>query len=68
LTTHYATLAGVKRVRFHELRHTHTTILLEIGESPKFVSERLAMLMCQLLWISIVMLHQIYRLQSAENF
>ena len=34
-------LAGVKRIRFHDLRHTHATIMLEIGESAKVVSERL---------------------------
>ncbi|RST75556.1 site-specific integrase [Siminovitchia acidinfaciens] len=34
-------LAGVKRIRFHDLRHTHATIMLEIGENPKVVSERL---------------------------
>ena len=34
-------LAGSKRIRFHDLRHTHATIMLEIGESPKVVSERL---------------------------
>ncbi|MBM7603229.1 integrase [Metabacillus crassostreae] len=32
-------LAGVKRIRF---RHLHATIMLEIGESPKAASERLA--------------------------
>ncbi|MGE6261354.1 tyrosine-type recombinase/integrase [Heyndrickxia sporothermodurans] len=34
-------LAGVKRIRFHDLRHTHATIMLQIGESAKVVSERL---------------------------
>ncbi|MCY9350689.1 site-specific integrase [Bacillus licheniformis] len=34
-------LAGVKRIRFHDLRHTHATIMLEIGENSKVVSERL---------------------------
>lgn len=34
-------LAGVKRIRFHDLRHTHATIMLQIGESSKVVSERL---------------------------
>ncbi|WP_125921345.1 site-specific integrase [Bacillus swezeyi] len=26
-------LAGVKLIRFHDLRHTHATIMLEIGEN-----------------------------------
>jgi integrase len=29
------------RVRFHDLRHTHATLLLESGENPKVVQERL---------------------------
>lgn len=33
--------AGVPRIRFHDLRHTHATILLQLGEHPKVVSERL---------------------------
>lgn len=31
----------MKRHRFHDLRHTHATIMLEIGENSKMVSERL---------------------------
>ncbi|MED0762331.1 site-specific integrase [Aneurinibacillus thermoaerophilus] len=33
--------AGVQKIRFHDLRHTHATILLQLGENPKVVSERL---------------------------
>lgn len=33
--------AGVPKIRFHDLRHTHATILLQLGENPKVVSERL---------------------------
>ncbi|WP_416827834.1 tyrosine-type recombinase/integrase [Ectobacillus polymachus] len=32
---------GVPRIRFHDLRHTHATILLSLSENPKIVSERL---------------------------
>ena len=31
----------VPRIRFHDLRHTHATLLLKAGVSPKVVSERL---------------------------
>jgi len=31
----------IPRVRFHDLRHTHATLLLHQGISPKVVSERL---------------------------
>jgi integrase len=33
--------AGVPIIRFHDLRHTHATILLTQGVHPKIVSERL---------------------------
>ena len=34
-------LAKVPYIPFHNLRHTHATILMRIGENPKVVSERL---------------------------
>ncbi|SFX78233.1 Site-specific recombinase XerD [Thermoactinomyces sp. DSM 45891] len=33
--------ASLPKIRFHDLRHSHATILLKIGENPKVVSERL---------------------------
>jgi integrase len=33
--------AEVPRIRLHDLRHTHATLLLQAGVSPKIVSERL---------------------------
>lgn len=33
--------AAVPRIRFHDLRHTHATLLLSAGENVKVVSERL---------------------------
>jgi integrase len=33
--------ASVPPIRFHDLRHTHATIMLGLGEHPKIVSERL---------------------------
>ena len=33
--------AGLPPVRFHDLRHTHATMLLREGIHPKIVSERL---------------------------
>lgn len=33
--------ASVPKIRLHDLRHTHATVLLKLGENPKVVSERL---------------------------
>ncbi|MBO8155606.1 MAG: site-specific integrase [Bacillaceae bacterium] len=33
--------AGLPKIRFHDIRHTHATILLSQGVHPKIVSERL---------------------------
>jgi integrase len=33
--------AGVPRISFHGLRHSHATLLLKAGTNPKIVSERL---------------------------
>ena len=33
--------AEIPRVRFHDLRHTHATLMLKQGVNPKIVSERL---------------------------
>ncbi|WP_425439131.1 tyrosine-type recombinase/integrase [Planifilum fulgidum] len=33
--------SDLPKIRFHDLRHTHATILLQLGENPKVVAERL---------------------------
>lgn len=33
--------ASLPRIRFDDLRHTNATLLLELGENPKVVQERL---------------------------
>jgi integrase len=33
--------AGLPDIRFHDLRHTHATLLLALGENPRVVQERL---------------------------
>jgi integrase len=37
----YIEASGVPRIRFHDLRHTHATLMLKQGVHPKIVSERL---------------------------
>ncbi|PRR70875.1 tyrosine-type recombinase/integrase [Clostridium thermopalmarium] len=32
---------NLPKIRFHDLRHTHATLLLKLGTSPKIISERL---------------------------
>ncbi len=34
-------LANVPYIRFHDMRHTHATLLLELGVNPKSVADRL---------------------------
>jgi integrase len=33
--------AGLPKIRFHNLRHTHATLALQAGVHPKVISERL---------------------------
>ena len=33
--------SGVKRIRVHDLRHSHASLLIEMGFSPLLISERL---------------------------
>ena len=37
----HCALAGVKRIRLHDLRHSHASLLIELGFSALLVSERL---------------------------
>lgn len=39
--TRAAACPGVLRIRLHDMRHTHETLLLEGGETIKYVAERL---------------------------
>ncbi|MFE3973147.1 MULTISPECIES: tyrosine-type recombinase/integrase [unclassified Peribacillus] len=37
----YIERSGSPKIRFHDLRHTHASLLLELGVNPKIVSDRL---------------------------
>lgn len=37
----YSTQAGVKRIRLHDLRHSHASLLIELGFSPLLIADRL---------------------------
>lgn len=38
---HFLKTAGLPKIRLHDLRHSHATLLLSLGEHPKVVQERL---------------------------
>ncbi len=33
--------SGIKRIRVHDLRHSHASLLIEMGFSPLLIAERL---------------------------
>lgn len=37
----YCTISGVRKIKVHELRHSHASHLIELGVSPLSISERL---------------------------
>ncbi len=37
----YCTASGVRKIRIHDLRHSHASLLIELGVSPLLISERL---------------------------
>lgn len=39
--TRYAALAGVHRIRTHALRHSHASLLIQMGENPLIIKDRL---------------------------
>lgn len=39
--TRGAKLSGVKRIRVHDLRHSHASLLIELGVSPLMIQQRL---------------------------
>ncbi|MGX6980187.1 site-specific integrase [Vagococcus elongatus] len=39
--TRYAALAGVHRIRTHALRHSHASLLMQMGENPLIIKDRL---------------------------
>ena len=34
-------ISGVKRIRIHDLRHSHASLLISMGENPLLIKERL---------------------------
>lgn len=54
--------AGVPRIRIHDLRHTHATLMLQAGEHPKIVQDRLGTL------DKYSHITQNMQQQAAENF
>lgn len=38
---HYSNVAGIKKIRIHNLRHSHASLLINLGVNPLAVSRRL---------------------------
>ena len=38
--THYCDVAQVKRIRVHDIRHSHVSLLINLGFSPLIIAER----------------------------
>lgn len=41
VTKKYAKSAGVQPIRTHDLRHSHASLLIELGENPLIIRDRL---------------------------
>ena len=37
----YCDISGIRKIKIHELRHSHASHLIELGVSPLTISERL---------------------------
>lgn len=67
LKDHYKK-AGVPRIRIHDLRHTHATLMLQAGEHPKIVQDRLGHSSIQMTLEKYSHITQNMQQQAAENF
>ncbi|GGE58320.1 tyrosine-type recombinase/integrase [Priestia taiwanensis] len=60
--------AGVPRIRIHDLRHTHATLMLEAGEHPKIVQDRLGHSSIQMTLDKYSHVTENMQQKAAENF
>ncbi|SCV21734.1 Protein of unknown function [Bacillus cereus] len=67
LNDHYKK-ADVPRIRIHDLRHTHATLMLQAGEHPKIVQDRLGHSSIQMTLDKYSHITQNLQQQAAENF
>lgn len=37
----YSTISGVKRIRIHDIRHSHVSLLIDMGFTPLLIAERI---------------------------
>jgi integrase len=52
--------AGVKRIRFHDLRHTHASALVDLGWPDNLICERPG-------WANTRMLREVYGRHTMEG-
>lgn len=64
----YYKKAGVPRIRIHDLRHTHATLMLQAGEHPKIVQDCLRHSSIQMTLNKYSHITQNIQQQAAENF
>jgi integrase len=67
LNDHYKKV-GVPRIRIHDLRHTHATLMLQAGEHPKIVQDRLGHSSIQMTLDKYSHITQNMQQQAAESF
>nr|WP_241746538.1 tyrosine-type recombinase/integrase [Cytobacillus firmus] len=58
---------NIPYIRFHDLRHTHATLMLKQGFHPKIVSERLGHSTLESRWIGTLMFYQICKKKLPIN-
>jgi integrase len=64
---YYAERAGVKRIRVHDLRHSHASLLIEMGQPILLISERLGHENVQTTWETYAHLYPNKGIQLADE-
>ena len=63
---YYAKLAGIERIRVHDLRHSHASMLIEMGQPILLISERLGHESVQTTWGTYAHLYPNKGIQLAQ--
>ncbi|MDR6997752.1 integrase [Neobacillus niacini] len=63
----FVDISGLPYIRFHDLRHTHATLLLKQGVHPKVVSKRLGHSTIEITRTHTLMFYQICKKKPLTN-